>query len=57
MLAFLAKYWFEFVLGIIATGATAVAKYFYNLYKKEKVAKMKKQKEEILVETKRLLED
>lgn len=43
MLAFLAKYWLEFLLGLIATGATALAKYFYNLYKKEK--NIEKQKE------------
>ena len=36
MLDFIAKYWLEFLFGIIALGLTGLTKYFYNLYKKEK---------------------
>ena len=36
MLDFIAKYWLEFIFGIVALGLTALARYFYTLYKKEK---------------------
>ena len=36
MVDFIAKYWIEFLFGIIALGLTGVARYFYGLYKKEK---------------------
>ena len=34
MLEFLAQYWLEFALGIIATGLIGLAKYFWSLFKK-----------------------
>ena len=36
MIEFIVKYWVEFIFGIIATGAIAIAKRFYSLYKNEK---------------------
>lgn len=36
MIGFIIKYWVEFLFGIIATGAAAIAKRFYSLYKNEK---------------------
>ena len=36
MIEFIIKYWVEFLFGIIATGAAAIAKRFYSLYKNEK---------------------
>ena len=36
MIEFIIKYWVEFLFGIIATGAVALAKRFYSLYKNEK---------------------
>ena len=36
MLDFIAKYWLEFLFGMITLGLTGLTKYFYNLYKKEK---------------------
>ena len=36
MIDFIIKYWVEFLFGIIATGAAAIAKRFYSLYKNEK---------------------
>jgi hypothetical protein len=36
MIAFIVKYWLEFLFGLVAAGASYVAKRFYNLYKKEK---------------------
>jgi hypothetical protein len=32
----IAKYWLQFVLGLIASGLTALCTYFYRLYKKER---------------------
>jgi len=59
LLAFLTEYWLEFLLGIIATGATAFAKYFYNLYKKEKSnekeEEYQKQKDVIMDEVQELI--
>lgn len=59
MLAFIGKYWLEFLLGIIATGATAFAKYFYNLYKKERDTEREKeyqqQKKEIINEVQQIM--
>lgn len=34
MLEFLAQYWLEFALGIIAAGLIGLAKYFWSLFKK-----------------------
>ena len=36
MLDFIVKYWMQFGFGLIVAGLTALSKYFYNLYKKEK---------------------
>lgn len=36
MLDFIAKYWLEFLFGIVALGLTGLTRYFYGLYKKEK---------------------
>ena len=41
---FIAKYWLEFVFGLIALGMTGVAKHFYNLVKDGK--QLRKNKEE-----------
>ncbi|MDD4804481.1 MAG: hypothetical protein PHN69_04835 [Candidatus Pacebacteria bacterium] len=37
MLDFIVKYWMQFGFGLIVAGLTALSKYFYNLYKKEKL--------------------
>ena len=34
MLEFLAQYWLEFALGVIAAGLAGLAKYFWTLFKK-----------------------
>lgn len=61
MLAFIVKYWAEFLLGVVAAGATAVAKYFYNLYKKEKEnvkqEEFEEWKEDIVTEMTGLIEN
>ena len=36
MLEFIAKYWLEFVFGLIALGMSGIAKYYYGLVKKGK---------------------
>lgn len=36
MLDFIARYWMEFALGLIASGLGVLAKAFWSLYKKEK---------------------
>ena len=46
MLMFIAEYWLEFLLGLIATGLSVACKKFYSLYKAEKAhQKTKEQKE------------
>lgn len=35
MLSIIAKYWLEYLLGLISLGLGFVAKRFYNLYKSE----------------------
>ena len=52
MLDFIAKYWLEFLFGIIALGLTGLARYFYGLYKKEKQRLEDKAHEKIIVELK-----
>ena len=37
LLDFIVKYWMQFGFGLIIAGLTALSKYFYNLYKKEKL--------------------
>ena len=37
LLDFIVKYWMQFGFGLIVAGLTALSKYFYNLYKKEKL--------------------
>lgn len=36
MVEFIAKYWLEFVFGILTAGLGFLSRYFYGLYKKEK---------------------
>lgn len=47
MSAFIAKYWIEFLFGVIAAGATALAKRFYTLYKKEQKFQKENEQEEL----------
>lgn len=57
MLDFIAKYWLEFLFGIIALGLTGLAKYFYNLYKKEKQRLEDEAHEKIIKELKSKISD
>lgn len=57
MLDFIAKYWLEFLFGIIALGLTGLAKYFYNLYKKEKQRLEDEAHEKIIKELKSKIRD
>lgn len=57
MLDFIAKYWLEFLFGIIALGLTGLARYFYGLYKKEKQRLEDEAHEKIIVELKSKISD
>lgn len=57
MLDFIAKYWLEFLFGIIALGLTGLARYFYGLYKKEKQRLEDEAHEKIIVELKNKISD
>lgn len=57
MLDFIAKYWLEFLFGIIALGLTGLTKYFYNLYKKEKQRLEDEAHEKIIKELKSKIND
>lgn len=51
------KYWLQFFLGILASGLTFVAGYFYKLYKKEKQSKKDQMEERFISEVKELIGD
>ncbi len=53
MLELIAKYWLNFLLGIIATGLTIACKKMYKLYQNEK----QHQKSEMCHELQKILED
>lgn len=57
MLDFIAKYWLEFLFGIITLGLTGLTKYFYNLYKKEKQRLEDEAHEKIIKELKSKISD
>lgn len=57
MLDFIAKYWLEFLFGIVALGLTGLARYFYGLYKKEKQRLEDEAHEKIIVELKSKISD
>ena len=53
----IAKYWLQFVLGLIASGLTALCTYFYRLYKKERQRKKSNTEERFIKDVKELIED
>lgn len=55
MLEFIAKYWLEFVFGIVALGLTGLTKYFYGLYKKAKQQSIDASHKKMVDEFKELL--
>lgn len=55
MLEFIAKYWLEFLFGIVALGLTGLAKYFYGLYKKAKQQTIDSSHKKMVDEFKELL--
>ena len=57
MLDFIAKYWLEFLFGIIALGLTGLARYFYGLYKKEKQRLEDEAHKKIIIELKSKISD
>ena len=57
MLDFIAKYWLEFLFGIVALGLTGLTRYFYGLYKKEKQRLEDEAHEKIIVELKSKISD
>lgn len=57
MLDFIAKYWLEFLFGIVALGLTGLTRYFYGLYKKEKQRLEDEAYEKIIVELKNKISD
>ena len=51
------KYWVQFLLGIIASGLTALCTHFYSLYKKEKTSKQANLEKKFVQEVKDLIND
>ena len=49
------KYWVQFLLGIIASGLTALCTHFYNLYKREKASKQTELEKKFVQEVKDLI--
>lgn len=47
MLAFIAQYWLQFLLGVIATGLSIACKKIYKLYKNEKEGQKTKEQKEL----------
>ena len=54
---FIVKYWLQFFLGLLASGLTIVASYFYKLYKKEKQATKNEAEDRLIKEVKELIND
>lgn len=52
--AFIAKYWLEFLFGVVALAIGAVAKHYYNLVKIGRASNKEKEKEPIFNEIKKL---
>lgn len=57
MWEFIGQYWLQFFLGLIASGVTALAAYFYRLYKNEQKTKKTKTEERFIKEVKELIND
>lgn len=57
MVAFIVKYWIEWLLGIIAAGLGIACKKFYKLYKSEKTHQKTKEQKEFYAGLERLIQE
>lgn len=55
MLEFIAQYWLNFLLGLIAGGLTFLCKKFWNLYQNEKIHQKTKEQKQFYEDVKQLI--